>query len=71
MADNKLGEWNSFHIIMRGEKVTVFLNGVKVVDNVTLENYWDRNQKIFPVEQIELQAHGSRTYFRDIYIKEL
>ena len=71
VADNKLGEWNSFHIIMRGEKVTVFLNGVKVVDNVTLENYWDRNQKIFPVEQIELQAHGSRTYFRDIYIKEL
>ena len=56
---------------MRGEKVTVFLNGVKVVDNVTLENYWDRNRKIFPVEQIELQAHGSRTYFRDIYIKEL
>ncbi|MBS7237204.1 MAG: DUF1080 domain-containing protein [Bacteroidaceae bacterium] len=71
VADNKLGEWNSFHIIMRGEKVTVFLNGVKVVDNVTLENYWDRNRKIFPVEQIELQAHGSRTYFRDIYIKEL
>ena len=71
VADNKLGEWNSFHIIMRGEKVTVILNGVKVVDNVTLENYWDRNQKIFPVEQIELQAHGSRTYFRDIYIKEL
>jgi hypothetical protein len=71
VADNKLGEWNSFHIIMRGEKVTVFLNGVKVVDNVTLENYWDRSQKIFPVEQIELQAHGSLTYFRDIYIKEL
>lgn len=71
VADNKLGEWNSFHIIMRGEKVTVYLNGVKVVDNVTLENYWDRNQNIFPVEQIELQAHGSLTYFRDIYVKEL
>ena len=71
VADNKLGEWNSFHIIMRGEKVTVFLNGVKVVDGITLENYWDRNRKIFPVEQIELQAHGSLTYFRDIYIKEL
>lgn len=71
VADNKLGEWNSFHIIMRGENVTVYLNGVKVVDNIPLENYWDRNQKIFPVEQIELQAHGSLTYFRDIYVKEL
>ncbi len=71
VADNKLGEWNSFHITMRGEKVTVILNGVKVVDNVTLENYWDSNRKIFPIEQIELQAHGSRTYFRDIYIREL
>lgn len=71
VADNKLGEWNSFHIVMVGEKVTVYLNGIKVVDNVPLENYWDRKQGIFPVEQIELQAHGSLTYFRDIYVREL
>lgn len=71
VADNKVGEWNSFRIIMRGEKVTVYLNGVKVVDNVTLENFWDRSKPIFPVEQLELQAHGSLTYFRNIYVKEL
>lgn len=69
VADNKLGMWNSFYIKMTGDKVTVVLNGVKVVDNVVLENYWDRNLPIFPVEQIELQAHGSRVYYRDIYIK--
>ena len=69
VADNKLGMWNSFYIKMTGDKVTVLLNGVKVVDNVVLENYWDRNQPIFPVEQIELQAHGSKVYYRDIYIK--
>ena len=71
VADNKLGEWNTFYIRMVGDKVTVKLNGKLVVDNVTMENYWDRNQSIFPREQIELQAHGSRTWFRDIYIREI
>lgn len=71
VEDNKLGEWNTFRIIMRGEKVTVWLNGVKVVDNVVLENYWDRKLPIFPSDQIEMQAHGCRCYFRNIYVKEL
>jgi hypothetical protein len=71
VADNTLGEWNSFYIKMVGDRVTVKLNGVTVVNNVILENYWDRSLPIFPKEQLELQAHGSRTYFRDIYVKEL
>lgn len=71
VADNTLGEWNTFKIRMVGESVWVWLNGELVVDNVTLENYWDRNQSIFPVEQIELQAHGSQVWYRDIYVKEL
>lgn len=71
LADNAIGEWNTFYIKMVGERVTVILNGIKVVDNVILENYWDRKQPIFPVEQIELQAHGDAIAFRDIYIKEL
>lgn len=71
VADNKLGEWNSFYIKMVDDKVTVKLNGVTVVDNVVLENYWDRSKPIFPCEQIEMQAHGSLVNFRDIYVKEL
>ena len=71
VEDNKLGEWNTFRIIMKGDKVTVWLNGVKVVDNVVLENYWDRKLPIFPCDQIEMQAHGSRCYFRNIYVKEI
>lgn len=71
VADNTLGEWNTFKIRMVGENVSVWLNGQLVVDNVILENYWDRNQSIFPVEQIELQAHGSRVWYRDIYVREL
>ena len=71
VADNQLGEWNSFYIKMVGERVTVLLNGVKVVENIVMENYWDRTQPIPMVDQIELQAHGSRVMFRNLYIKEL
>ncbi len=71
VADNKLGEWNHFDIKMIGDKVTVYLNGELVTDNVTLENYWDRKMPLFPEEQIELQAHGSRVAYRDIYITEI
>ena len=41
VADNKIGSWNTFHIIMQGAAVTVYLNGVLVTDKVALENYWD------------------------------
>ncbi|HEY0432683.1 MAG TPA: DUF1080 domain-containing protein, partial [Chitinophagaceae bacterium] len=71
LADNAIGDWNHFHIIMKGDRVTVYLNGVLVVDNVALENYWDRNMPLFPEEQIELQAHGTHVAYRDIYIREL
>jgi HEAT repeat protein len=71
VADNPIGEWNTFHITMIGENVTVYLNGELVVDNVPLENYWDRSQPIFPTGPIELQAHGTNLAFRDIYVKEI
>ncbi len=70
-ADNPVGEWNTFRILMVGDKVTVFLNGIKVVDQVTMENYWDRKLPIFPRGAIELQAHGTDLAFRDIYVREL
>ncbi len=71
IADAKVGDWNRFHVIMRGDKVTVWLNGVLVVDNVTLENYWARNRPIFFKEQIELQCHGDPTEWRNIFIRKL
>ncbi|HNY27315.1 MAG TPA: DUF1080 domain-containing protein [Candidatus Sumerlaeota bacterium] len=71
IADKPAGEWNSFRIKMVGDKVTVFLNGKLVVDKVTMENYWDRNQPIFPTGQLELQCHGNPVYFRNIYLREL
>ena len=71
VADNPVGEWNSFYIKMVGERVTVYLNGQLVVNNIVMENYWNREEGIFPEEYIELQAHGSRIGYRDIYIHEL
>ena len=71
IADRQIGDWNTFYIKMVGDKVTVKLNDVLVVDNTVLENYWDRNQPIFPREQIELQCHGDPIEFKNIYIREL
>ncbi len=71
MADNAIGDWNTFRIIMVGDQVTVYLNGQLVVNNVPQENFWDRSLPIFPEEQIELQAHGTYVAYRDIYIREI
>jgi hypothetical protein len=71
VVDNALGEWNTFYIKMIGDRVTVLLNGELVVDNVIMENYWNRSLPIPPVEQIELQAHGSKVYYRNLYVREI
>jgi len=70
-ADKPIGQWNTFRIIMIGELVTVYLNGVLVVDNVVMENYWERDKPIYPIGQIELQSHNSALYFRNIFIREI
>ncbi len=71
LADNPVGEWNTFHIKMVGELVTVWLNGKLVVDATPLENYWEPDKPIYSSGQIELQNHGNALYFRNIFIKEL
>ncbi|MDA0835520.1 MAG: DUF1080 domain-containing protein [Planctomycetota bacterium] len=69
-ADKPVGEWNSFHIKMIGERVQVTLNGTLVFDDI-MENYWERDKPIYSTGQIELQNHGNTLNFRNIYIKEL
>lgn len=70
-ADRKAGEWNTFFIRMVGDKVTVKLNDKLVVDNVVMENFWERDKPLYPRGPIELQNHGNKLWFRNIYIKEL
>ena len=71
LADNPIGEWNTFWIKMVGERVTVYLNNVLVVDNVVMENYWERDKPIYSAGQMELQAHSTPLYFRNISIREI
>ena len=74
-ADNNIGEWNTFRITMKEDRLTVELNGIAVIENALLPD--------IPKEgPIGLQHHGSKkngewvsppslVQFRNIYIKEL
>jgi hypothetical protein len=71
VADRPIGEWNTFYLKMLGDKVSVELNGQRVVENVVLENYWERKKPIYPTGQIELQNHGSTLWFKNLYLREI
>ena len=71
VADRPVGQWNTMKIKMIGDRVTVHLNDQLVVDNVVMENYWERDKPIYPTGQIELQEHGNTIYFKNVYLKEL
>lgn len=70
-ADRPIGEWNTFFVRMVGERMTVELNGLRVLDRVVMENYWERDRPIYPAGSIELQNHGSPLYFRNLYVRPL
>ncbi len=70
-ADKPAGEWNTFRIVMKGDQVTIYLNGELVVDKVPLENYWEKGKPLPARGPIELQHHGNPLEFKNIYIKEL
>jgi hypothetical protein len=72
-ADRPIGQWNTFDITMRGDRLTVKLNGTLVIENARLPG-------VPPKGPIALQHHGDRKdgdwgasllQFRNIYIKEL
>jgi len=74
-ADNNIGEWNTFKITMKGNKMSVDLNGIQIIEDALLPGLPESGP-------IGLQHHGSKTdgvwvsppslvQFRRIYIKEL
>lgn len=71
LADKPIGEWNRMYIRMVGPYVTVILNDKKVVDNVIMENYYDRSIPIFARGPIYLQTHGAETRFRNVFVREI
>lgn len=70
-ADKSVGQWNTFHIVMKGDKCTIKLNGKLVVDDTPLENYWEKGKPLPATGPIELQHHGDKLWFKNIYVKEL
>ncbi len=52
-ADNNIGEWNKFEITVRGDRVSVKLNGQQVLENAQLPG-------IPPRGRIGLQHHGGK-----------
>jgi len=63
-ADKPIGEWNRFVITMKGDRLSVELNGQAVLENARLPGV--------PAEgPIALQHHGAAIQFANLYIKEL
>ncbi len=63
-ADMPIGQWNRFVITMRGDRLTVQLNGQTVIENAQLPGV--------PAQgAIGLQHHGDPIQFANLYIKEL
>jgi len=63
-ADHPPGDWNRFQITMKGDRLTVVLNGKMVVERAQLPGVPGRGP-------IGLQHHGDPIQFANIFIKEL
>ena len=61
-ADRPVGEWNRFIIRMVGDRLTVFNNGQKVIDQVHLPGVPARGP-------IALQDHGCPIEFQNVFIR--
>ena len=70
-ADRPAGEWNRFRIQQIGDKTTIHLNDKLVVDNATMENYWDRKRPLYATGPIQLQTHGGEMRWKNIFVREI
>ena len=64
VADKPVGEWNTFIITMKGDRLTVVLNGEEVISTAQLPG-------VKASGPIALQHHGNPIEFRNILIQEL
>jgi hypothetical protein len=71
VADRRFGQWNSFRILMVGERVTVYLNDKLVVDFARLENYHNKKLPLLRTGPIQLQTHGGEIRWRNLFVREI
>ena len=71
LADKPFGLWNRMRIKLVGDKATVHLNGEKIVDAVTMENFFARGKPLPARGPIQLQTHGGEIRWRNIFIREI
>ena len=70
-ADKPFGQWNTLRIKLVDNRATVHLNDKLTVDNVVMENFFHRDQKLPESGPIQFQTHGGEIRFRNVFIKEL
>lgn len=70
-ADKPFGQWNAFRIVMVGSRVSVWLNGMLVVDHAIMENFHDRTVPVPARGPIQLQTHGGEIRWRNVFIREI
>jgi hypothetical protein len=74
-ADRPVGEWNTFEITMRGDRLTVVLNGTTVIENAQLPGLPAKGALAFQhhggFKDGKYDAASSLVQFRNILIKEL
>jgi len=75
-ADNPVGEWNTFRITMKGDRLSIELNGHLIIENALIPEIPEKGK-------LALQHHGGKKsdgtfspassliQFRNIFIKEL
>ncbi len=71
LADRPFGKWNRFRIWQVGDRTTVFLNDLLVVDHAVMENFWDRKSPLWRTGPIQLQTHGGEIQWKNIYLREI
>ena len=70
-ADRPVGEWNTFRVFMMGERVTVYLNDRRVVDNVGPGELLGEGQADLLRRPDRPQDHGNPLWFRNVFVREI
>ena len=76
-ADKPVGQWNTFHITMKGDHLSVMLNGQQVLDNAQLPDVPEegpialQHHGGYDEEKKEWNGASSLVQFRNIRIKPL